>query len=174
MAQVTTKPTAKETGAYQEKFARFENEAAQPSWLLPLRKAGFAQFAELGFPTAHDEDWRFTNVAPIVKLPFQPAFESPAVNGAETDILKDFTLAQLAGPRLVFVNGHFSSKLSSAGKLPPGAQVSNLLAVLGSDPALVKKHLGQCVASPDNGFAALNQAFFLDGAFVHVPKGVTI
>ncbi len=174
MAPVTTKPSAKETGAYLEKFARFEKEAVQPKWLLPLRKAGLAQFAELGFPTTHDEDWRFTNVAPIAKLPFHPAFEAPAVNGAETGVLKEFALAKLAGPRLVFVNGHFSSKLSSAGKLPPGAKVSNLAAVLSNDPALVEKYLGRCVPNQDNAFTALNQAFFLDGAFVHVPKGVSI
>ena len=28
-----------------------------------------------GFPTLQDEDWRFTNVAPIAKLPFEPVFE---------------------------------------------------------------------------------------------------
>ena len=50
----------------------------QPKWLLPLRKAGIASFAELGFPTLHDEDWRFTNVAPLAKLPFKPAAESPS------------------------------------------------------------------------------------------------
>ena len=49
----------------------------------PLRKAGMASFAELGFPKLSDEDWRFTNVAPIAKLPFSLAREA-AVNGAET------------------------------------------------------------------------------------------
>ena len=38
--------------------------AAQPKWLLPVRKAGISRFAELGFPTLRDEDWRYTNVAP--------------------------------------------------------------------------------------------------------------
>src|SRR5262245_12792869 len=65
----------KETEPYLEKFDRFEREAKQPSWVFPLRKAGISRFAETGFPTLHDEDWRFTNVSPITKLPFKPVFE---------------------------------------------------------------------------------------------------
>ncbi len=44
--------------------------AGQPRWLLPLRKAGLASFAEAGFPTLQDEDWRFTNLASLVQLPY--------------------------------------------------------------------------------------------------------
>ena len=32
-----------------------------------LRESAFQRFAELGFPTTHDEEWRFTNVAPIAR-----------------------------------------------------------------------------------------------------------
>ena len=39
-----------------------------------LRDAAFARFAELGFPTTHNEEWRFTNVAPIART----AFTAPA------------------------------------------------------------------------------------------------
>ena len=47
------------------KFSALEIAASQPKWLAPVRKAGLASFADQGFPTLHDEDWRFTNVAPI-------------------------------------------------------------------------------------------------------------
>ena len=46
---------------------------AQPkaeAWLQELRDAGFQRFAESGFPTTHDEEWRFTNVAPIARANF--------------------------------------------------------------------------------------------------------
>ena len=39
-----------------EKFSRFEAASSQPKWLGPLRKAGLAGFAELGFPKLSDED----------------------------------------------------------------------------------------------------------------------
>ncbi|HEX4342552.1 MAG TPA: Fe-S cluster assembly protein SufD, partial [Verrucomicrobiae bacterium] len=135
MAQVTDITANHETGAYLEKFTRFETQPEQPGFLYPLRKAGLARFAELGMPTTHNEDWRFTNVAPLVKLPFHPLFESPAVNGAETKVLEDFPFAKLSGHRLVFVNGHFSAKLSSTGHLPAGVQVKNLAAAMTHDTA---------------------------------------
>ena len=67
----TAEETAmKETEPHQRKFEWFEKHAQKPSWVFPLRKAGIARFAELGFPTLHDEDWRFTNVSAVAKLPF--------------------------------------------------------------------------------------------------------
>ncbi len=160
------------TEPFLEKFRHFESVAKTS--LLPFRKAGLALFAELGFPTLHHEDWRFTNVAPLAKLPFQPVFQAPAVNGAETQALDEFAFTKLAGTRLVFVNGHYSPKLSTVGKFPAGVKVGSLAAALASDPALVEKYLGRCTPAPDNAFAALNQAFFLDGAFVQVPEGVDL
>ena len=155
--------------AYLEKFSRFERETSQPKWLLPMRKAGLARFSEIGVPTLDHEDWRFTNTAAIAKMPFNPAFDSSDTITAEQ--LQKFTFAQQAGSRLVFVNGHFALKLSSVKNLPAGATVSNLAAALASDAAFLEKHLGKYAASADNGFTALNQAFFLDGGFVHVPAG---
>jgi Fe-S cluster assembly protein SufD len=160
------------TEPFLEKFRHFESGGK--SSLLPFRKAGLALFAELGFPTLQNEDWRFTNVAPLAKLPFEPMFDAPAVNGAETKALKEFAFAKLTGTRLVFVNGHYSPKLSTIEKLPAGVKVGSLAAALTSDAALVEKYLGRCTPTKDNAFAALNQAFFLDGAFVHVPKGVDV
>ena len=71
---MTPKPQTPDIGPFLETFSRFES-ALQPSWLLPLRRAGIARFAELGFPTLQDEDWRFTNVAPLARLPLQPVAE---------------------------------------------------------------------------------------------------
>jgi Fe-S cluster assembly protein SufD len=160
------------TEPFLEKFRHFESGAK--SSLLPFRKAGLALFAELGFPTLQNEDWRFTNVAPLAKLPFEPMFAAPVVNGAETKALDGFAFAKLAETRLVFVNGHYSPELSSVEKLPAGVKVGSLAAALNSDAALAEKYLGRCTPAPDDAFAALNQAFFLDGAFVHLPDGVDV
>jgi len=145
----------------------------QPAWLPPLRQSAIATFAEKGFPTLRDEDWRFTNVAPIASLPFQPA---PAVtaNGAESKALSAAPFAGLPGCRLVFVNGFFEAKLSRIEKIPNGARIENLSAALAKDSALIEKHLGKYARTSDNAFAALNQAFFADGAFISIPAGVEI
>lgn len=160
------------TEPFLEKFRHFESVAKTS--LLPFRKAGLALFAELGFPTLQNEDWRFTNVAPLTKLPFAPVFEVPEVSVAEINVLSDFAFAKLVGPRLVFVNGHYSEKLSTIEKLPNGVKAGSLAAALNSEAMLVEKYLGRCTPAKDNAFAALNQAFFLDGAFIYVPKGVVV
>jgi Fe-S cluster assembly protein SufD len=146
---------------------------SQPKWLLDLRHAGISAFAELGFPTLHDEDWRFTNVAPIAALPFQPA-RAAAVNGAESGVLSKAAFAGLPGSRLVFVNGFFAPGLSHLQSNPNGVTVDSLWAALARDAAFIEKHLGKYARTSDNAFAALNQAFFTDGAFIHVPNDAEI
>jgi Fe-S cluster assembly protein SufD len=154
-------------------FSQFETGATQPKWLAPVRKAGIASFADQGFPTLHDEDWRFTNVAPIAKLNFQLAKEV-SVNGAETKLIDESAFAKLSGHRLVFVNGFFCAKLSSLKPVAGGVRIENLSAALAKDSALIERHLGKYAHTASNTFAALNQAFFTDGAFIFVPAGVEV
>jgi Fe-S cluster assembly protein SufD len=172
MTVTQTTPAAKQTDPHLKAFERFEQAGAsrQPSWLFPLRKAGIVRFAELGFPTPKHEDWRFTNVGPLAKLPFKPVFETSR-DGLTKDSLAHFPFATLPGPRLVFINGIYAAELSTAPAQKEGIKVSNLAAALAGDSAFVEKHLGRYVRTEDNAFAALNNAFFQDGGFVHVPAG---
>jgi Fe-S cluster assembly protein SufD len=170
---VTQPPdAAKQVDPLLKAFERFEQAGAsrQPAWLFPMRKAGIARFAELGFPTLKHEDWRFTNVAPIAKLPFKPVFEAGG-NGLTRNSLNQFPFAKLPGARLVFVNGHFAAGLSTVPTLKDGIKVSNLASALASDAGLIEKHLGRYVRTEDNAFASLNDAFFQDGGFIFVPAG---
>src|SRR5262250_2977871 len=125
--QVKQEQVMKEADPYLAQFAYFEREAPQPSWLFPLRKAGMARFAELGFPTVHDEDWRFTNVAPLIKLPFKPVLECTA-NRLTPDAIAKLTFGKLAATRLVFVNGHFVPQLSSQALECDGIKIKSLAA----------------------------------------------
>ena len=170
MVQAIEQLEMKETDPYLAKFERFENETKQPSWVFPMRKAGISRFVELGFPTLQQEDWRFTNVAPIAKLPFKPLFQA-SPRAPTPDAVARFTLARLDACRLVFVDGHFAAALSSPGLLQQGLVAGSLAAALASDSDLVQKHLFRQADSETNPFTALNTAFFQDGAFVHVPAG---
>ena len=175
MTAIQSTPATKQTDPYLKAFERFEQAgaSARPSWLFPLRKAGIARFAELGFPTLKHEDWRFTNVTPIAKLPFKPVLDATA-SGPTRDALAQFPFAKLPGTRLVFVNGHFAADLSTAPAQQNGIKVGNLAAALTNDSALIEKHLGRYVRTEDNAFAALNNTFFHDGGFVYVPAGQSI
>jgi Fe-S cluster assembly protein SufD len=55
---------SEQTSAWLEQFTKHQD--SEP-WLQELRDAAFQRFVELGFPTTHNEEWRFTNVAPIAR-----------------------------------------------------------------------------------------------------------
>ncbi len=166
------KPSKPDIRPFLENFDRFESPL-QPSWLLPLRRAGIARFVELGFPALQDEDWRFTNVAPLAKLPLHPVAE-PANDAAAKAALEKHMFTHLTGTRLVFVNGQHSIALSSVHGLPDGVRVSNLTSALVADSESIKKQFSLYALTEDNAFTALNQAFFTDGGFVQVPAGVSV
>ncbi|MCI0748215.1 MAG: Fe-S cluster assembly protein SufD [Verrucomicrobia subdivision 3 bacterium] len=162
----------KQADPYLAAFERFaSNGAEEPQWIGQLRKSGMARFSEIGFPTLRDEDWRFTNVAPIARLPFRPLLQP--VRGDLPDPT-GFNFAKIESSRLVFVNGHFAPELSRVLPLPKGAQITGMANALANDGALAQKHLGRHVRLEQNAFAALNTAFFTDGALVFIPAGVEV
>jgi len=163
----------KETEPHQRKFEWFEKHAHKPAWLFPLRKAGMARFAELGFPTLHDEDWRFTNTSPLVKLPFRPELE-PKRGGLTPETLREFTFGKLDAVRLVFINGHFAAEHSSKAVQRDSLKIISLSAALSEEAGLLEKHLGRYAQDPGNSFSALNSAFFQDGGFIYVGAGEVV
>ena len=109
---------------YVEAYRAFaaNGAAGAPAWLTQLRDGGIARFGELGFPTTKQEAWRFTSTAAIAETDFELAH--PASRIPHPDAIEPFLLG--AGPRLVFVNGHFSSTLSRVAGLPAGVRVESL------------------------------------------------
>ena len=60
--------------SFQDAFRALQERqlAAPASWLQRLRENAMARFEEVGFPTTKDEEWKYTNVAPIAKADFAP------------------------------------------------------------------------------------------------------
>jgi Fe-S cluster assembly protein SufD len=157
---------------YLDSFERYEKNLSvqAPSWVFPLRKAAISHFADIGFPTLKDEDWRYTNVAPIAKLPFKPAYQR-SIERLAAKTVSRFTFAGLKAHRLVFVNGQYSQDLSSGEPPAEGVRITNLAAALSDDAGLIQRHLARYASTENSAFAALNTAFFHDGAFIYVPAG---
>jgi Fe-S cluster assembly protein SufD len=169
----TATNTRKATEGILKTFEDTKREEGQPAWVYPFRKAGIARFAELGFPTLKDEDWRFTNVAPIADLPLTPVSGSDTLQMTASR-LKTFTLGSLPAHRLVFVDGQFSGELSEVHPLPPGSVVSSVRQALTNHSGLIEQNLGKLASDDDNGFSALNSAFFHDGGFIHLPANCVL
>src|SRR5205823_5979871 len=113
-----------------------------------------------------NEDWKFTNVAPIAKIPFRPA-DGEAGDGVSAEMLAGHLLGDAI--QLVFVNGRYASELSSPRSLLGDLMVTNLAAALHAHPELVEPHLARYAAYESQAFTALNTAFMADGAFVYLP-----
>lgn len=156
---------------YLDSFTQFEKRAAgrHLPWLRELRESAFARFCETGFPTTHDEDWRFTSTAAIARTQFElaPERKLAAVEAQKLGMSG-------AACRLVFVDAHFARELSDLGKLPAGVTVNGLALELTSDSKSVEAHLGRYLNIQRDAFSALNTAFAEDGALVHVRKGVVL
>ncbi len=147
------------------------SDAPALEWLLNLRQSAAARFAEVGFPTRRNEEWRFTNVSPIAETPFTLATKADSAMTA--DALAHYTYAGMGGTQLVFVNGHFQADLSSQ-EFPAGVTVSTLAAAMEASPELVEAHLGRYAKFTTQAFVALNTAALEDGAFVHISRNVVI
>ena len=107
---------------YLATFSEFRQTAVARdlAWLRKLREDAFARFCETGFPTTHDEDWRFTNVTPIAKTAWQLPVHAPMISREQ---LAPYNLPG-AVCQLVFVNGRFARELSSVDNFPSGVSTT--------------------------------------------------
>jgi Fe-S cluster assembly protein SufD len=154
---------------YLAEFERFRRRElnGEPAGLQALRRAAIERFADLGFPTLRQEEWRLTNVAPIVQGTFHwPQGDPDAVaSGLIAPHVFD------AAARLVFVDGRFAPRLSATAELPAGTIVASLAEILARSPGLVEPWLARSAKFDRHPFVALNTAFLRDGAFLYIPRG---
>src|SRR5439155_351032 len=130
-----------------------------------------ARFAELGFPTTKQEEWRFTSVAPIAETAFTLSRGRDTAH-VTAQQLEPLCVGGLRAVRVVFVDGAFAPSLSAVAGLSRGVRAESLAAALERDPELARHHLARYAPYQASPFAALNTAFLCDGAFVYVPAGV--
>jgi Fe-S cluster assembly protein SufD len=167
--------TSRDQDRYLAEFERLERRGRlrNPSWLAPLRRSALARFAQSGFPTTRDEDWRYTNLAPLAAMPLRPGGDV-APDQVPPGALEHRGLGGAGGPRLVFVNGRFSPGHSSRPPLPAGGRLSSLAEAMAVDGDVIERHLARHAAWDADVFAALSTAFVEDGAFVHVPADTSL
>jgi len=92
-------------------LAAFERDpksrpGAEPGWLRERRRAAIATFRDRGFPTTHDEEWRYTNVQPLLAVGFGMANGGSRAVQAEEIFASSFL--DRTDHRLIFINGVYS------------------------------------------------------------------
>ena len=120
---------------------------------------------KLTIPTKRDEEWRFTDLSPLLQVNFQKpdTFDLPQSTATE------LTLPE-APIRLVFVNGVYAPQLSAVADLPEGLVVTNLAQLPTTYRTKVSKYLAQEQGAATEVFTALNTAGLTDAAVVWVAR----
>lgn len=141
-----------------------------PAWLMRLREEGAARFEELKFPTTHDEEWKYTSVAPILKVPFRAA-SAQDKQSVTAESVAPFAFQESRQSQLVFINGVYSPQLSNLLAIPNGIVVCNFSNAPEAHAHVIREHLAAHADYHGEVFTALNTASIGDGAFVYVPQG---
>ncbi len=166
--------TIQQLPSYLEAFLQLQKQSPvhrQESWFRAVRESAFTSFCQLGFPTIHDEDWRFTSVVPIAQATFHlPEYDS---DGVTEDDISAYRLEGLAA-QLVFVNGQYVPRLSRLPVEHKGLRVSSLAEAMLKDRETVEPYLSRYADYSKEAFTALNTAFFKDGAFVFLPRSLAL
>ncbi|HKI77479.1 MAG TPA: Fe-S cluster assembly protein SufD [Ignavibacteriaceae bacterium] len=158
---------------YLSEFKKFENSLNGESKLPihQLRKEAIDNFSKLDFPNTKEEEWKYTNISPLLKYNFKPA--SGKGNVSSNQISK-FLFDEMEKSLLVFVNGQFDEKLSKIKNLPDGVVAGSISNAIKEKSLVIEKHLGKYADYKDQIFTALSTAYTKDGAFIFVPDGKII
>ncbi len=155
----------------QEAFnAHLARVSHLPSWWLDRKRAAYARFAALPLPKRTDEGWRFSNLSGLTLDGFHLA---------QPITYEQVTHQDLGVPgagTLLLANHHRvrEDKLDLA-LARQGVIFTTLQEALLHHGELVRAHLlTQPSKLGSDKFVALHEAFVENGAFVYVPRNVTV
>jgi Fe-S cluster assembly protein SufD len=157
---------------YLTAFRSVRESSPTVPWLELVRSGAIDRFEQIGFPTVRDEEWKYTNLAPLAKESFQPAVAP--VDFADANIAR-FAYPETTNAHLVVVNGFLREDLSTRNGLDEVVAIDLFSAVADARyNKIARKYLARNANYHDNGVKALNTAFLQSGVFLWIPKNVKL
>ncbi|MDP0494761.1 MAG: Fe-S cluster assembly protein SufD [Verrucomicrobiota bacterium JB024] len=147
--------------------------AALP-WLQQIKRSNWDAFGTLPMPSRKDERWRFSGIKDLDLDSFRPASEpAPAQQEA---LLERSKLVEKPAGRLVFADNRLIAfDAASQELIDQGVVWMPLSQAFQECPDLVRQYfLEEDQKLGSDKLLALHNAFFHDGAFLYVPKGVEV
>ncbi|MGQ7945825.1 Fe-S cluster assembly protein SufD [Flavobacterium sp. WC2509] len=148
-------------------FMAFEERVDVHSELHDVRTLAIKNFENKGFPTKKEESWKYTSLSAILKNDFSvfPKTE----NAIQYSDVKKYFLHEIDTYKVVFVDGVFSSHLSST--THEGVDVCLMSSALNKPKykMVIDTYFNQ-IASKDESLTSLNTAFANEGAYINIPK----
>ena len=136
-----------------------ENTAAATDVLQRVREQAGQRFEQLGWPTTHLEEWKYTNLQALRSRFDAGAFREATAVGA---IAADAPKFRGALAELVFVNGVYAPKASSIGNVH-GLRVWSFRE---APVEILERHFARYADYANHAMTALNTANAQDGAVV--------
>jgi Fe-S cluster assembly protein SufD len=134
--------------------------------LQHLRTQASGYLQEETIPSNKDEEWRFTDLSPLLTQTFTaPNPQIPLVN------IHGLILPEAANTRLTFVNGIYAAQYSSL-NLPTGVFVGNLAAAM-EEGLAIADYLGKQPGG-EEVFTAINTAGINEAAVIWLGKDISI
>lgn len=155
---------------YLENYNKFEKNF-NSTVFKNIRKVASTKFESSQFPTKKNEEWKYTNVAPILNHEFLP---SPLINEKPKSLnINNYVISNLDVHLLVFVNGIFNSSLSNIGNLSRNIIIDSLYNQSINNSEFISKIINTEQSSL-NSFNYLNHLFTHDGFVIYIPKNQII
>lgn len=152
-------------------FMAFEEKIDSHSELHEVRSQAIKNFENKGFPTKKEEAWKYTSLNAVLKNDFSvfPKKE----NSIEFKDVKKYFLHEIDTYKVVFIDGVFSSFLSST--THDGLDVCLMASALTKPKykMVIDTYFNQ-IASKEESLTTLNTAFALEGAYINIPKSTVV
>lgn len=150
----------------------FNEKNPKNKFVDELRHEAIEIFDKNGFPTKKDEEWKYTNLAPLLKADYKLFPETEDISIGYQDVKKYF-IHDMDSYNIVFVNGVYSSYLSDTTHEEADICVlSSAMNKMMHQP-VIENYYGK-IAPKNDSMVSLNTAFFKDGAYIYVPDKVIL
>lgn len=153
---------------YQQLVSTFQElDMQEPSHLTVLRQEAFERFQQEGFPTVKNEEWKYTNMHPLINSTY--ALDTP-VDVETVDTCKA-DIPGLDAYRIVLVNGQYVLAFSSL-EDEIGLVVKPINEA--HKETNFEKHYAQHADKSDNVMVQLNTALNTTGVYLSVARNKVI
>ena len=128
----------------KESMQRLSEALDEPGWLAERRDQAFDLYEKLDYPDPKSEEWRYVDVRGF-----------------------DFERFRAPDPGMTVPSlpDHLAKK---------GVIFANFATLTKEHPDLLKEHFFTDVPVDEHKFTALHGAFYMDGIFIYVPRGVDV
>ena len=134
-------------------------------WHSDWRHGCLQRFADQGFPTSRDENWRYTPLRPVLAKQFAPSRELPVKTGWTAERIDGVDYS------LTVVDGVLQGSTSVA-DTPPGIRIESISDLLGKDPDYLRPYLGKSSEDAVHAFSLINNALYSDGVLIEIGPDV--